>query len=184
MMSQRPAMPCLVQRRQRGRMAIRFAVVGDELERTALPMGPAERLANPSTIVERVLGVPVENLPTFPREPRPPSVQAVDLHQGYAQPIDQSSDLGLNSDKVKAMPQMCQQIWPRSAVPPEYLWLMPIIMPFLAIVLLGVPVASILHRASRSRWWTLVAFIPVINLIGLWIFAFSRWPVVDRPSMT
>jgi hypothetical protein len=51
----------------------------------------------------------------------------------------------LNADKVKAMPQMCQQIWPCSAVPPEYLWLMPIIMPLLAIVLLGVPVASILQ---------------------------------------
>jgi hypothetical protein len=52
------------------------------------------------------------------------------------------------------------------------------------IVLVDVPVASILHRAGRSRWWTLVAFIPVINLIGLWVFAFSRWPVVGRPAMT
>ena len=74
------------------------------------------------------------------------------------------------------MPQMCQQFWPCSAVPPEYLWLMPIIMPLLAIVLLGVPVASVLHRAGRSRWWTLIAFIPLLNLIGLWVFAFSRWP--------
>jgi hypothetical protein len=80
------------------------------------------------------------------------------------------------------MPQMCQQFWPCSAVPPEYLWLMPIIMPLLAIVLLGVPVASILHRAGRSRWWTLIVFIPLLNLIGLWVFAFSRWPTVDRSS--
>jgi uncharacterized membrane protein YhaH (DUF805 family) len=91
-------------------------------------------------------------------------------------------DLGSNADKVKAMPQMCQQFWPCSAVPPEYLWLMPIIMPLLAIVLLGVPVASILHRAGRSRWWILIAFIPLLNLIGLWVFAFSRWPTVDRSS--
>jgi hypothetical protein len=27
-----------------------------------------------------------------------------------------------------------------------------------------------------------IAFIPLINLIGLWIFAFSRWPAVDRAS--
>jgi uncharacterized membrane protein YhaH (DUF805 family) len=50
----------------------------------------------------------------------------------------------------------------------------------LAIVLLGVPVARILHPAGRSRWWTLIAFIPLLNLIGLWVFAFSRWPTVDR----
>jgi hypothetical protein len=49
-----------------------------------------------------------------------------------------------------------------------------------SIVLLGVPVASILHRAGHSRWWTVIAFIPLLNLIGLWVFAFSRWPVVDR----
>ena len=62
----------------------------------------------------------------------------------------------------------------------EYVWLMPIIMPLVALVLAGVPVASILHRAGRSRWWMLIAFIPLLNLIGLWVFAFSRWPAVDR----
>jgi hypothetical protein len=76
------------------------------------------------------------------------------------------------------MPEVCQQFWPCSAVPPEYWWLMPIAMPLLAIVLLGVPVASILHRTGHSRWWTVIAFIPLINLIGLWVFAFSRWPAV------
>jgi O-antigen/teichoic acid export membrane protein len=77
---------------------------------------------------------------------------------------------------------MCQQFWPCNAVPPEYFWLMPIVMPLLAIILLGVPTANILHRAGRSRWWTLIAFIPLLNLIGLWVFAFSRWPEVDRLS--
>jgi uncharacterized membrane protein YhaH (DUF805 family) len=85
-------------------------------------------------------------------------------------------------DRVKAMQQMCQQFWPCSVVPPDYLWLMPIILPLLAIVLVGIPVATILHRAGRSRWWTLIAFIPVLNLIGLWVFAFSRWSTVDRAS--
>jgi hypothetical protein len=46
-------------------------------------------------------------------------------------------------------------------------------------MLLAVPIASILHRAGRSRWWTLIAFIPLINLIALWVFAFSRWPAVE-----
>jgi hypothetical protein len=59
---------------------------------------------------------------------------------------------------------------------------MPILIPLLAIILVGIPVSSILHRAGRSRWWTVLAFIPLINLIGLWVFAFSRWPAVDRAS--
>jgi hypothetical protein len=84
--------------------------------------------------------------------------------------------------RVEAMPQVCQQFWPCTAVPPEWLWLMPIVMPLLAIILVGVPVGSILHRAGRSRWWTVIAFIPLINLIALWVFAFSRWPSVDRAS--
>jgi len=79
----------------------------------------------------------------------------------------------------RGQPQMCQQFWPFSE-PQEWLWLMPIVMPLLAIILVGVPVASFFHHAGRSRWWTVIAFIPLLNLIGLWVFAFSRWPVVDR----
>ena len=30
--------------------------------------------------------------------------------------------------------------------------------------------------AGRSRWWTILAFVPLVNLIGLWVFAFTRWP--------
>ena len=48
---------------------------------------------------------------------------------------------------------------------------MPIVMPLFAIVLIGVPVATILRHTDRSRWWTVIAFIPLLNLIGLWVFA-------------
>jgi uncharacterized membrane protein YhaH (DUF805 family) len=94
-----------------------------------------------------------------------------------------TDSLESSADQVEAMPQVCQQFWPCRAVPPEWLW-MPIVMPLLAIVLVGVPVASILHRAGRSRWWTLIGFIPLINLIGLWLFAFSRWPAVEDAPTT
>ena len=110
-------------------------------------------------------------------------VLRVDLHQGHSRPTDHSfKNLEWNDDQVEPMPEMCRQFWPCTAVPPEWLWLVPIVMPLLAIVLVGVPVASILHRAGRSRWWTLIAFIPLLNLIGLWTFAFSRWPAVDHAS--
>ena len=53
---------------------------------------------------------------------------------------------------------------------------MAFVMPLLFIVHVGIPVSNILHRAGRSRWWTILAFLPFLNLIGLWVFAFTRWP--------
>ena len=44
----------------------------------------------------------------------------------------------------------------------------------------------ILNRAGYSRWWVLMAFIPVVNLIMLWVFAFADWPVsrtTKQPSI-
>jgi hypothetical protein len=57
---------------------------------------------------------------------------------------------------------------------------MVIVMPVLAIILVGVPVANVLHRAGRTRWWTVLAFVPGVNLIALWVFAFSRWPALQK----
>jgi hypothetical protein len=74
------------------------------------------------------------------------------------------------------MQSFCEEFGPCSVLPPEWHWIMAILMPLLMIILVGVPVANILHRAGRSRWWTILAFIPLLNLIGLWVFAFTRWP--------
>ena len=48
------------------------------------------------------------------------------------------------------------------------------------IVVLGIPIARILTRIGYSKWWTIVYFIPFVNIVGLWILAYSRWPAVDR----
>jgi hypothetical protein len=77
------------------------------------------------------------------------------------------------------MQDLCRQFWICDAVPVEWHWVMPIVMPLLVIVLVGVPVANVLHRAGRSRWWTIFAFVPLLNLVGLWLFAFTRWPSAD-----
>jgi uncharacterized membrane protein YhaH (DUF805 family) len=36
----------------------------------------------------------------------------------------------------------------------------------------------ILHHAGYSRWWALTQFVPVLNLIMIWIFAFADWPAL------
>jgi len=74
------------------------------------------------------------------------------------------------------MQNFCERFGSCSVIPPEWHWVMAIAMPLLMIIVVGVPVANILHRAGRSRWWTILVFIPLLNLIGLWVFAFTRWP--------
>ena len=55
----------------------------------------------------------------------------------------------------------------------------------LAFILFGflifaLPVMEIIHKAGYSRIWILVWFIPLLNIIMLWVFAFSRWPAGSR----
>ena len=74
------------------------------------------------------------------------------------------------------MDHLCTQFWPCYTLPPEFYWAILIVMPLLMVVVAGIPIANILHRAGRSRWWMSLAFIPFVTLIGLWVFAFTRWP--------
>jgi uncharacterized membrane protein YhaH (DUF805 family) len=53
----------------------------------------------------------------------------------------------------------------------------------LALAALAIPIlmaARVLRRAGFSRWWALRVLVPVVNLIGLWLFAYVRWPAIDR----
>jgi uncharacterized membrane protein YhaH (DUF805 family) len=52
----------------------------------------------------------------------------------------------------------------------------------LALAALAIPIlmaARVLRRAGFSRWWALMVLVPVVNLIGLWLLAYVRWPAVD-----
>jgi hypothetical protein len=75
---------------------------------------------------------------------------------------------------------MCPAAGLCDLVPSSWHWVMPPIMLLLLIVIFGVPIARILRRSGRSRWWTIVAFIPLLNLLGLWMFAFTRWSKFDK----
>jgi Ca2+/Na+ antiporter len=46
----------------------------------------------------------------------------------------------------------------------------------IALMLVGIPVRQIMLRTGFSQWWALVVVVPVVNLIALWVFAFSNWP--------
>jgi len=46
----------------------------------------------------------------------------------------------------------------------------------IALLLVGIPVRQILLRTGFSPWWALISVVPLVNLIALWVFAFSSWP--------
>jgi hypothetical protein len=39
-----------------------------------------------------------------------------------------------------------------------------------------IPVARILDRTGYNRWAAFIAIFPVVNILGLWAFAFGEWP--------
>jgi hypothetical protein len=49
-------------------------------------------------------------------------------------------------------------------------------------VIMIVPYVMIIRKAGYSGWWVLTLFVPIVNLIMLWVFALARWPVEDRAS--
>jgi predicted PurR-regulated permease PerM len=38
------------------------------------------------------------------------------------------------------------------------------------------PIGRILRRAGFSPFWSVLAVVPLVNLIGLWIFSTANWP--------
>jgi hypothetical protein len=48
------------------------------------------------------------------------------------------------------------------------------------LIFVVIPFWQILSKAGYNGAWSLLAFIPVVNLVMLYVFAFSRWPS-ERP---
>src|ERR1700732_2316802 len=47
-------------------------------------------------------------------------------------------------------------------------------LPLICWVLLLPPTVRILRRLGLSGWWCLIVWIPLVNLIPLWMFAYAR----------
>jgi uncharacterized membrane protein YhaH (DUF805 family) len=48
------------------------------------------------------------------------------------------------------------------------------------ILSMVIPIAKILQRTGFSTWWMLLMFVPLINIVGLWLFAFGKWTGARR----
>jgi predicted ABC-type exoprotein transport system permease subunit len=45
-----------------------------------------------------------------------------------------------------------------------------------AIFVLAFPLVRILRRLGYSGWWAVLWFVPLVNLIALWVLAYRPWP--------
>ncbi len=53
----------------------------------------------------------------------------------------------------------------------------------LLLAVLGVPLWRIVKRTGMPAALSLLWFVPVANLVFLWVFAFARWPAVEQQQV-
>jgi uncharacterized membrane protein YhaH (DUF805 family) len=44
-------------------------------------------------------------------------------------------------------------------------------------IIFVVAYVQIIRRAGYSGWWALVIFVPLLNVVMLFVFAYSEWPI-------
>jgi uncharacterized membrane protein YhaH (DUF805 family) len=49
-----------------------------------------------------------------------------------------------------------------------------IVIAILALYFL--PIVKILQKAGYSGWWCLIVFVPLVDIVMLYVFAFANWP--------
>ena len=45
-----------------------------------------------------------------------------------------------------------------------------------------IPYWQLFSKAGYSGWWSFLMVLPLINLIALYVLAFSEWPALRRPA--
>ena len=59
----------------------------------------------------------------------------------------------------------------------------PVVGLLVFVVILGVftwPYVRIVQKAGYSGWNILWMFVPVANLVMIFVFAFAKWPIEDK----
>ncbi len=55
-------------------------------------------------------------------------------------------------------------------------WIVLIALLFIVVF----PTIKILNKAGYSGWWCVLMFVPLVNWIMLWVFAYADWPALRR----
>jgi membrane associated rhomboid family serine protease len=56
------------------------------------------------------------------------------------------------------------------------------VIAILFIFVIGFPVARILGRLGLPKALVILAFIPIVNWIALWLLAYAKWPSIPSVS--
>lgn len=55
---------------------------------------------------------------------------------------------------------------------------------YLALLVLSILAAvNVVSKAGYSGWWVLITFVPLVGMVFVFIFAFSKWPVTKEVQM-
>lgn len=55
-------------------------------------------------------------------------------------------------------------------------WLILILMVYLTVA----PAWRIARRAGFSGAWAFIMFVPLLNLVAIWVFSLVKWPAMDK----
>jgi uncharacterized membrane protein YhaH (DUF805 family) len=53
-----------------------------------------------------------------------------------------------------------------------------LLLPLTIVLFLLWMTVRILRKAGYSGWWSLLTLIPIVNIVMIWVFAFSDWPAL------
>jgi hypothetical protein len=60
------------------------------------------------------------------------------------------------------------------------IWAQLALIGMLCVWLIGIG-SFVLARLGLSPLWILMLLVPGVNVIGIWLFAYARWPRIDGP---
>ena len=63
---------------------------------------------------------------------------------------------------------------------PLSIWHIIIILLF--VFLIAFPISKILNRMGFNGWWTVIGFIPLVSIVGLWVLANKEWPAFSKST--
>ena len=63
------------------------------------------------------------------------------------------------------------------------MWLIAVIVELGILAVYFVAMTRILNRMGFSGWWSLLIFVPIGNIIGLWQLSKARWPGVESQRL-
>ena len=59
------------------------------------------------------------------------------------------------------------------------IWHFVMLIPITSIIAFSFwMMVRILRKAGYSGWWSLLTLIPIVNVLMIWLFAFSDWPAL------